>query len=128
MGRYRLRRVPARTRVVKVLYGDDELGSVQLAAARVGLRPSGYVAAAALARATDGPAPDGSAQDREVLSELMATRTAVRLYGVNLNQIAAAMNSGVSEVPVWLMTAITGAERAVARIDEAAELLHRRLA
>jgi len=38
------------------------------------------------------------------------------------------MNSGVSEPPVWLAVAVAGAERATARIDEAAGLLSRRLA
>jgi len=58
----------------------------------------------------------------------MRTRAAVRQYGTNLNQIAAAMNSGVSEPPVWLAAAVAGAERTTARIDEAAGLLTRRLA
>ena len=59
---------------------------------------------------------------------MMQTRAAVRQYGTNLNQIAAALNSGVTEPPVWLAAAVAGAERATARIDEAASLLTRRLA
>ena len=100
VGRYRLHRVPPRTRAVKVLYGGDELLAVQRAAAGAGLRPSSYVAAAALASATGGAAPTGAGRDRELLSELLLTRLAVRQYGVNLNQIAAALNSGVREAPV----------------------------
>jgi len=38
------------------------------------------------------------------------------------------MNSGVSEPPVWLVAAVAGAERATARIDEAASVLACRLA
>lgn len=126
--RYRVRRSSARPRAVKVLYGEDELETVARAAARAGLRPSSYVAAAALASAQGAASPTSDSQSRELLTELMRTRAAVRRYGTNLNQIAAAMNSGVSEPPVWLAAAVAGAERATARIDEAAGLLTRRLA
>lgn len=126
--RYRVRRAPARPRAVKVLYGEDELSTVSRAAARAGLRPSSYVAAAALASAQGAAPPTSHSQSRELLTELLLTRAAVRQYGTNLNQIAAAMNSGVTEPPVWLATAVAGAERATARIDEAASLLTRRMA
>ena len=125
--RYRVRRASARPRAVKVLYGEDELATVALAAARAGLRPSSYVAAAALASAQGAAAPTSSSESRELLTELMRTRTAVRQYGTNLNQIAAALNAGATEVPVWLVAAVAGADRATARIDEAAAQLRRRL-
>jgi hypothetical protein len=126
--RYRVRRASARPRAVKVLYGEDELATVALAAARAGLRPSSYVAAAALAAAQGTAAPASSSESRELLTELMRARTAVRQYGTNLNQVAAALNSGAGEVPVWLAAAVAGADRATARIDEAAAQLRRRLA
>ena len=127
-GRCRVRRTVARPRAVKVLYGEDELATVAHAAAQAGLRPTSYVAAAALASATGTAAPAADAYTRGLLTELMLTRAALRQYGVNLNQVAAALNSGVSEVPVWLSAAVAGADRATARIDEAAGLLRRRLA
>jgi hypothetical protein len=108
---------------VKVLYGEDELETVARAAARAGLRPSSYVAAAALASAQGAASPTSDSQFRELLTELMRTRAAVRQYGTHLNQV-----SGVTEPPVWLAAAAAGAERATARIDEAANLLSRRLA
>ncbi len=126
--RYRVRRASARPRAVKVLYGEDELAAVSRAAARAGLRPSSYVAAAALASAQGTAPPAWHGESRELLVELMRTRAAVRQYGTNLNQIAAAMNAGVTEPPVWLAAAVAGAERATARIDEAASVLRRRLA
>jgi len=89
--RYRVRRAPARPRAVKVLYGEDELATVGRAAARAGLRPSSYVAAAALASAQGAEPPPSQSESRELLTELMQTRAAVRRYGTNLNQIAAAM-------------------------------------
>ena len=119
--------MPARTRAVKVLYGQDELDTVAGAAARAGLRPSSFVAAAALASAQGLAPPTGDSHWRELLTELMLTRAAVRRYGTNLNQIAAALNSGVGEPPAWLAAAVAGADRATARIDEAAGLLTRRL-
>ena len=126
--RYRVRRASARPRAVKVLYGEDELATVSRAAARAGLRPSGYVAAAALASAQGAAPPTAHSESRELLTELLQARAAVRQYGTNLNQIAAAMNSGVTEPPVWLAAAVAGAERATARIDEAATRLRQRLA
>ena len=125
--RYRVRRAPARPRAVKVLYGEDELATVARAAARAGLRPSSYVAAAALASALGAEPPTSHSESRELLTELMRTRAAVRRYGTNLNQIAAALNSGVTGPPVWLAAAVAGAERATARIDQAATALRRRL-
>jgi len=126
--RYRVRRAPARPRAVKVLYGEDELATVGRAAVRAGLRPSSYVAAAALASAQGAEPPTWHSESRELLTELMRTRAAVRQYGTNLNQIAAALNSGVTEPPVWLAAAVAGADRATARIDQAATALRRRLA
>ena len=126
--RYRVRRASARPRAVKVLYGEDELATVSRAAAQAGLRPSGYVAAAALASAQGAAPPTAHSESRELLTELMQARAALRQYGTNLNQIAAAMNSGVTEPPFWLAAAVAGAERATARIDQAASQLRRWLA
>lgn len=143
-GRHRRHRFPAREHALKVLYCDDELAAVRQAATLAGLRPSGYVAAAALAMARqvalDGPdataAPGSpgrasaaltSAQDRELLAELMRSRVAVRRFGTNVNQAVAALDSG-QKPPVWLEQAVAGCERAVARLDEAAAAVARRLA
>jgi hypothetical protein len=125
-GRHRLHRFPGRAHAMKVLYGDDEVVAVHRAAAEAGLRPSSYVAAAALAAATGEKPPTGSMHDRQALAELMRLRTAVRQYGINLNQIAAALNSGRG-APVWLEQAVAGGDRAVAQIDEAAQIVARRL-
>jgi len=121
---------------MKVLYGEDEMATVAQAAGRAGLRPSSYVAAVALATAQGvvqdaaqgAAAAASSAEFRELLAELMRTRTAVRQYGTNLNQVAAALNSRAIEIPVWLRTAVAGAERATARIDVAAAQLRQGLA
>ena len=63
-GRHRGHRFPARTNRVKVMYADDELTVVREAAQEVGLRLSGYVAAAALAAAEGNAPPGGRGKDR----------------------------------------------------------------
>lgn len=110
------------------------------------MRPSSYVAAATLAMAeqvlgerhADRAGEPSRAsergrhvaltphQDRELLAELIRARLALRRYAVNVNQIAAALNSG-GPAPVWLPQAVAGADRAVDRIDAAAQRLVRRL-
>ena len=65
-------------------------------------------------------------QGRELLAELIQARLALRRYAVNVNQVAAALNSG-GTAPVWLDAAVAGANRAVAGIDAAAQKLSRRL-
>ena len=90
-----------------------------------GLTPSGFVAAAGLTLSGAGLAPT-SAADRALLAELLQGRTALRRYGVNLNQAVAALNSGAG-APVWLWQAVSGCVRAAERMDEATVLLTRRL-
>jgi len=145
-GRHRRHRFPARGHVVKVLYGEEERAAVEVAAELAGLRPSGYVAAAALVMAQQvqeptGPGEGGGAggparrrvpgslsspEDRELLAELIQARLALRRYGTNVNQAAAVLNSG-GQVPVWLEQAVAGGDRAVARVDAAAAAVARRL-
>ena len=143
LGRHRRHQSPARDHVVKVLYAPAERAAVEQAAGLAGLRPSSYVAWAAVAmaeqvlgQASRGPGGGsaGAAErvrsvggDRELLAELIQARLALRRYGVNVNQAAAVLNSG-GQVPVWLEQAVAGGERAVARVDAAATALIRRLA
>jgi uncharacterized protein (DUF1778 family) len=144
LGRHRAHRFPARGHVVKVLYSVEERDIVERAAEVAGLRPSSYVAAAALRMAQgvlqprEGAGQDGATEaqlvvvawsdreDRELLAELIQARLALRRYGVNVNQAAAVLNSG-GTAPVWLEQAIAGGDRAVARVDAAAAALARRL-
>ncbi len=63
---------------------------------------------------------------REALHELIAARTQIRRYAVNVNQIAAALNAGVG-APPWTQHAILTTTAAVQRVDAAtAGLLRRR--
>jgi uncharacterized protein (DUF1778 family) len=144
-GRHRHHRFPARPHALKVLYGDDEHATIRRAAQIAGLRPSSYVAAAALAVAEQVVSVEASTaaepvdipgrrlrttltphQDRELLAELIQSRSALRRDAVNVNQVAAVLNSG-GTAPVWLEQAVAGANRALAAVDAAAQKLFRRL-
>lgn len=144
LGRHRHHRSPARRHALKVLYGDDEWSVVTQAAELAGLRPSSYVATAALAAAEqvvhhETLAEQGTGQrgrgrgasatptaDRELLGELIQARLALRRFAVNVNQAAAVLNT-LGKAPVWLEQAVAGAVRAVERIDTAAGLVANRL-
>lgn len=141
-GRHRRHRSPARTHVLKVLYDDDERSTVAQAAELAGLRLSSFVAAAALRVAqrqlaepgvhgrvpgADRDATWSPAEDRDVLAELIQARLALRRYGVDVNQLVAALQRG-QQHPVELAAAARAADRAVARVDAAAAAVARRLA
>ena len=126
--RHRRHQFPGRSRAVKVLYDELEYAGVRQAAAAVGLTTTGFVAAAGLQLA-DPSVPSRAGVhdlDRAVLTELLAARTALRRYGVNVNQAVAALNSGVG-APVWLQQAVAGCDRAVGRVDDVTLRLARRL-
>lgn len=143
-GRHRRHLFPGRDHVVKVLYSAQERAAVEQAAELAGLRPSSYVAVAALRMARQmlaetqteqdamagtgrpGRARLSAQQGQELLAELVAARLALRRFGVNVNQAVTVLHTG-GPVPVWLEQAVTGGERAVARVDAATQLLVRRL-
>jgi hypothetical protein len=127
-GRHRVHRFPGRSKALKVLYDEAEFAAIERAARSAGLRPSGYVATAALTAAQGGSvsAPREVA-GRELLEELLRLRLEVRRYGVNVNQIAAAMNAGGTEPPVWLRQVAERGVRTLAAIDEVTGRLSRRL-
>ena len=124
--RDRAHRFPGRRNALKVLYDDVELASVRAAAQLAGLTPTGYVAAAGLSMSGAGVTP-ASSVDRALLAELLQGRTALRRYGVNLNQAVAALNSG-GGAPVWLLQAVSGCARASERLDRVTVELSHRLA
>jgi hypothetical protein len=64
---------------------------------------------------------------RELLEELLRLRLEVRRYGVNVNQIGAAMNAGGGEPPVWLRHVVERGQRTLTAIDEVTGRLSRRL-
>ncbi len=123
--RHRRHRFPARTRVVKARYDEQEYAALAAAAERARLTPSGFLAGAGLAAAGHGPTPSQSV-DRELLAELLSLRAAIRRYAVNVNQAVVLMHS-TGETPVWLSRAVAGARRAVVNADAATHRVARRL-
>jgi hypothetical protein len=118
-GRDRSHVVPSRGHRINLRYDELEFAAVSAAARRVDLTPSGYAALATLAAATDGTPPLPEPM-REALAELMAARTQVRRFGVNVNQAVRELNA-TGTAPEWLDRAVELTARAVARLDAAAE-------
>ena len=117
-----------RQRRVSLRLSEEEHAVLLAASATLGLTPAGFAAEAALAAAGGEGVPDHAAL-RAALVELMAARTQVRRYGVNVNQAVLRLNAG-EPAPRWLAGAVEKADRAVARVDaaaaEVAEVLRRR--
>jgi hypothetical protein len=124
--RDRQHRFPGRKNALKVLYDDTEVAAVRSAAEVAGLTPTGFVAAAGLTLAGAALPPALSA-DRQLLAELLQTRTALSRYGTNLNQAVTALHSGAG-APVWLLQAVAGCARAADGVDALTAALARRLA
>jgi 2-methylaconitate cis-trans-isomerase PrpF len=123
--RDRQHRFPGRKNALKVLYDDTEVAAVRSAAEAAGLAATGFVAAAELTL-TGAPLPPALSADRQLLAELLQTRTALGRYGVNLNQAVAALNSAAG-APVWLLQAVAGCARAAGGVDAVTATLARRL-
>lgn len=96
------------------------------AAARGDVSLAGYVATAALGAATGAEAP--GAPVREALMELMQARTATVRIGVAVNKLAAKALAGGEMSTAELMAAAGATARSVARVEDAAAAVHRRLA
>jgi hypothetical protein len=123
--RDRQHRFPGRKNALKILYDDVEVAAVRSAAEVAGLTPTGFVAAAGLTLAGAALPPALSA-DRQLLAELLQTRTTLSRYGTNLNQAVAALHIGAG-APVWLLQAVAGCARAADGVDALTATLARRL-
>jgi hypothetical protein len=112
---------PARPRRLKLRLSESEFAELVDAAVGAGLTPSGYAAEAALATARE-TRPPADQPWRAALGEVMAARTQVRRFGVNVNQAVRVLNA-TGEAPEWLRQAVETTERAVLSLDEAAARL-----
>ena len=101
---------------------EEEHAALVEAAGRAGLSAAGFAAEVALAAARGDAAPPAHRELRELLVELVTARTQVRRYGVNVNQAVAQLQA-TGEAPGWLERAAAGADRGVARVDDAAALV-----
>jgi hypothetical protein len=113
---------------VNLRLSEEEYAALVAGAGTAGLTPAGFATEAALAAARGEGMPEHRAL-RALLVELMAARTQVRRYGVNVNQAVTQLQA-TGEAPGWLERAAGGADRAVARLEagaaEVAAMLRRR--
>jgi hypothetical protein len=116
--RHRSHGRPGRERRVNLRLSGEEYSALVAAAGMAGLTPAGFATEAALAAARGEAVPDHG-RLRQLLLELMAARTQVRRYGVNVNRAVAQLQAA-GEAPGWLERAAAGADRGVARLDAAA--------
>jgi uncharacterized protein (DUF1778 family) len=123
--RHRAHQLPGRGRRVQLRLSEEEFAALAEAAREAGLTAAGFAAEAALAAARGEPVPDHR-RLRSLLVELMAARTQVRRYGVNVNRAVAQLNAN-GGAPSWLERAAMGAQRGVARLDDAASEVGRML-
>lgn len=115
----------ARSRRVMLRLDEEEYAAIAEAAARAGLTPSGYGAAAALAAARGTQVPGSPA--RAAFLELVAARAALGKIGANLNQLAAAANSGELPTAAQLMAYFQRVQQIAATVEAAAQDVRRRL-
>ena len=124
--RKRTHRPEARSRRVLVRFDEGEYADLVAAGNRAGLSPTAYVGTAAMAAARGTEVPGSPV--REALSELMQARTAAVRIGVAVNKLAAKALAGAAVTSAELEAASKASARSVARLEAAAELVHRRLA
>lgn len=106
-------------------FDDTEYAALTAAANRADLSPTAYVGTAAVSAAWGTEAP--GAPVREALTELMQARTAAVRIGVAFNKLAAKALAGGDVSAGELQAAAAAARRSVARVEDAAAVVHRRL-
>jgi hypothetical protein len=112
-------------RHISLWYDNNEYGDVAAAAARTGLTPTSFVAAAALAVARDAKPPVPSPM-RDLLVEFNAARTLVGRFGTNVNQAVATLHT-TGEPPPALIRAVEVCTRAAERLDRVVARMQRQL-
>lgn len=119
---YRRHEREPRRRLVTIRFNDAELGEIREAAKRNGSDSVGAwvgTLASAVARGTEKRSvPKPMQLDREALGQVMQARGQMSSIGNNVNQIAAALNSG-SEVPDVQVDALLAKVREIVnRLDD----------
>jgi len=124
---HRAHQRPGRRHALLVRLSDEEKAVIDAAAARAELTATGYAAKAAVCAATNEVTPGSGTDDlKELQREVFAARRAVNMFGTNVNQAAAAFNT-TAVVPDWVGEAVRLCTAAVARLDEVAARIDRRL-
>lgn len=110
-GRRRTRLPGGRVHQVKVRLSDQEYIEVAARAAAAGLTPASFLA---LSGRLSGDRP-GPVQFRALATELLGVRRLVSGVARNVNQVAAAVNSGVR--PAETAAVLAASERILGRLD-----------
>lgn len=111
--------------MVKVKLSTEEKASLSAAAGRAGMALAAYLGQAGLDAAECRAAPVGGVQ-REMLLALFQASALVRKAGVNLNQAVKRLNA-TGEPGPDLSPAVAYCVRVVRHVDEAAQLVQRRM-
>lgn len=105
-----------RTHLIASRFNDEEKESLLAAAAACAMKPSGFLAHAALSAARDLTRTAAEvAGEREVIAELFSLRRHLGQIGNNVNQVARALNSG-ADAP-HAEAVLQAVHRAATRVD-----------
>ena len=121
-----------RTLRLNVRFSTQERAEIDVAAAAIGMTPTGFAAEAALLAARGTPMTlDATAARHEMFArlqrQLFEARTAVNRFGNNVNQAVAALHS-TGQPPIEALAHATAlCTRAVRNLDLLIDELHRRL-
>lgn len=113
-----------RSKRIKVNYNDAELTIVREAAERDNQAVASWVGGAALAVAAEKVVPV-SGDTKEVLQELIQSRSRLRRIDNSLNEVAQLLNSGGGVSDERIKAVMAQVQAAVRRVDEATLALMR---
>ena len=121
-----------RTLRLNVRFSTQERAEIDVAAAAIGMTPTGFAAEAALLAARGTPMTlDATLAERETFArlqrQLFEARTAVNRFGNLVNQAVAALHA-TGQPPIEALAHATAlCTRAVRNLDDLIDELHRRL-
>lgn len=112
-----------RSNPVNVALGDDELARLDRLREPLGLSRGAYLASQVDVAAGERLTPEEEASRKALLAAMMDVRAQVARAGVNLNQIAAALNSGSGVQDQQLEAVLAYTAQSLRQCDEATERL-----
>ncbi len=130
-GRPRAQLRSGRTFRLNTRFSEQERAEIEIAAAAIGMTPTGFAADAALLAARGTPMALDAMKQREMFArlqrQLFEARTAVNRFGNNVNQAVAALHATGQPPIEALAHASALCTRAVRNLDQLVDELHRRL-
>jgi uncharacterized protein (DUF1778 family) len=130
-GRPRAQLRSGRTFRLNARFSEQERAEIEIAAAAIGMTPTGFAADAALLAARGTPMALDAMKQREMFArlqrQLFEARTAVNRFGNNVNQAVAALHATGQPPIEALAHASALCTRAVRNLDQLVDELHRRL-